>query len=861
LPFGNLIYKNYLNNDDESLKKIKIDGISLSFLVKNDLVEKFLKNKMDINLSKEVTLDILPEIMTNVSTLHNFPNKITDLNKIFDLDLISYQPDIILENLKSRTSSIEKNRNTSNVKESGKIELSEASLMSQLKMSSNLFSNINFVTPKEQVIDTTLESIEHTPVEMTSIDEYSIGSRKIPANKRIGVSKTISNPIKETSELEEDLDIASLLFDDYVPHNNKSDDSELEEKTDTVIIDNDDIEEKSDVIPQEIISVTGFSGLSGLLNMQRMLGDKRKTLSITEKEKVNKEKKTETRDKKELKSPQVMSTSGFSGLAGLLEMQKNLKSAASPDNIKSSILTRDSDAEYKIEDKVKIAKKESLTETANILSPYPFSFSNFNIEPVDEPTSSQQDTGVSAVSRINKTDKISDKYNNPNVNIVKKTEKNKKIEKNERNEKNETSIGAQFDESTMKSLFNFGNIGNVSHTETVSGDSDILTNKENILDKGHDVPIISVIGDDNNSITIHDKHISENTSFGKQLDESYLLGILSGKNVNIGGTGFANIDIVPDTNLNEMSIFGNLSANVEIISNVDVTNTMSGITARQMFEDYNSLMPLRVTNRGQVISERQLESIEFNRDMFATLSDIDDEELGELFEFPNETIEYEMSMSSDDSSSDSEELTWYQLVPSTSVIEGTYNYDLKCMKSMLNLNEFLLKVIVDKDMEDMISSRKDLCTIVLLVNYISSNLRRLKISKSQKALVRCLLYSLRGILKKNSTNLYSFTENMAIKYSNEKISFFAIKAFENKSEALYISQNSPSIKFENNCLNCDKDLYYLSAPLTQDDLDHFLSKGFRDFELSRSTVLCNIVNELIPRFKKTEFRLKGNYGF
>jgi hypothetical protein len=313
----------------------------------------------------------------------------------------------------------------------------------------------------------------------------------------------------------------------------------------------------------------------------------------------------------------------------------------------------------------------------------------------------------------------------------------------------------------------------------------------------------------------------------------------------------------------ELGEFKGLEADFSQISLVhsEKTQTEEGIEARQAFFDYNNLTRQRLSNKGFQISEATMEEIETNRDLFASMAEFDKEEIGELFDMPEEIIEYEKEMSDSSSSSDSDEITWFQLVPSTSLIEGAYNFDNRCRQAMLSANDFIFKIFVDKDVEEMVRNKEDLANIMKLINYVSLIKKQLKLTKQQKSIIKSLIYSLKNIIKKNNNTYHSFTTNISLKWKENKVKFFAMKGFESEETARNIAKNRPTVTIARDTLNCASDITWLATPLFQDDLDDFLSKGFTTESFHRNTQFASLLSQFIPRLEKTDFGLKGKYDF
>jgi len=360
------------------------------------------------------------------------------------------------------------------------------------------------------------------------------------------------------------------------------------------------------------------------------------------------------------------------------------------------------------------------------------------------------------------------------------------------------------------------------------------------------------------------KSKSIKTTIGTDLGEDFLKNFLNTKlKENLKIDTIQNIDIELDTDLSVQESLLNTFDNdsVSLITQENTSQTEESKTARQMLIEYEAVMEKRMTNLNKQISIIGLEDIEVNRNLFATIDDLESDDLGELFEVPAEITEYNQESSSSSSSDESEGITWYQLVPTTSLIEGTYNYDEKCKKSMMNLNLFLVTIFTEKDLHEMIRNKQDLALILTLCNNILNRHTSLNLSKSHKALIKALIYSLKNVLRKNQNTYFCFDTNMGIKWSNNKINFFAMLPVEDKQLALERASANPLVKYANHVENCSSGVSWLVMPLLQEDLDDFFSKGFLTESFHKNTPFTHLLNDFIPRLQKTEFKLRGKYNF
>jgi len=97
LPFGNLIYQNYLNPDDVNLKGILIDDIDMGFIIKNNLLEPYLKTKLNVTIDINPVLDTMPQVLKNISNATGKSHKYKDLSNIFDLNILSFKNSFVYE--------------------------------------------------------------------------------------------------------------------------------------------------------------------------------------------------------------------------------------------------------------------------------------------------------------------------------------------------------------------------------------------------------------------------------------------------------------------------------------------------------------------------------------------------------------------------------------------------------------------------------------------------------------------------------------------------------------------------------------------------------------------------------------------
>jgi len=337
--------------------------------------------------------------------------------------------------------------------------------------------------------------------------------------------------------------------------------------------------------------------------------------------------------------------------------------------------------------------------------------------------------------------------------------------------------------------------------------------------------------------------ISENTAYGLALTEETLLSQLSA--------------FLPDHK--EIEIVELEDDVIELTT--DNQSTVEGIQARDLAAQYTSIIAKRKDNKLLNKYLPNFEDIEINREIFTTLNDVDGTELGELFENYLFVPETEIISSESDSSSSSDDIGWFQIVPSRKLIEGVYNFDQRCRESMTNANMFLLTGLIQPDIEEILRSKTDLKLLVTLLSYIKSARVNLKLNKETKNLLKCVYQVLYNVMKTNNNCCYIFEDNMALKWKSGKLRFLAVKGFEDKDVALQLVASKPTISYEKLIQNCDTSISWLSTDLKQSDLDSVLTRGFDCEGFSRGTQICRILSTLIPRFKRTEFKLTGVYDF
>jgi len=373
--------------------------------------------------------------------------------------------------------------------------------------------------------------------------------------------------------------------------------------------------------------------------------------------------------------------------------------------------------------------------------------------------------------------------------------------------------------------------------------------------------------DDNSSEDILSdiKGNTKETGVGLELSENFLLSILNPRMEKEQMTSSGNIlsiELNTDNTIQDDYLADMLNSDIDILQGrQNIITTEESITARSMLNEYEKVIKQRKHYSGIALDDVELNTIDINRDLFAHLDDIDPEELGELFDAPPEIVEYNQESSSSSSSEDSEGVTWYQLVPTTSLIEGTYNFDEKCKQSMLDFNTFLMKIFVEKDVNEIIRNKQDLALVLVLCNNILQKRKIMKLTKVHKTLVKALIVSLENVLKNNSNTYYSFASNMGLKWDKGKIKCYAMLPLEDKQLALDKASSNPLVNYAYSVSNCDTSVYWLTMPLLQEDLDDFFSKGFQVDNFQKNTQFTSLLNSLIPRLQKVEFNLIGKYSF
>jgi len=355
---------------------------------------------------------------------------------------------------------------------------------------------------------------------------------------------------------------------------------------------------------------------------------------------------------------------------------------------------------------------------------------------------------------------------------------------------------------------------------------------------------LSKITDVLNKETISSDLYIEKNEFGMQFSESYLMSRL--KNLITAESNIETVEVEMDT----IDLMGD-----------NYNSTNEGNNARSRSKQYENIVKNRQGLLNNTVNPLTLEDIDFNRNTFVSIMDIEKDELGQLFEHI-EYIKQDYESNSSSSGSESEnDISWFQLVPSKELIEGVYNFDKRCQEAMVNLNEYILTSLIKPGVEELLNCKNDIVLFLTLLNYLKSGRSSVKLNKKHKGLLKLVLFTITNILKENNRTCYTISRNIGIKWKNDKIELLALKGFETEEEALKISNSKPNISFERDVKNNDSSAYWLSTNLAQQDLDYLFEKGFDSAEFVKRNQLTRLMGELIPRFKKTEFKLKGSYNF
>lgn len=332
---------------------------------------------------------------------------------------------------------------------------------------------------------------------------------------------------------------------------------------------------------------------------------------------------------------------------------------------------------------------------------------------------------------------------------------------------------------------------------------------------------------------------------GSQFEESFLSDFLKGK-LNAGV-----LEVVQEGEPFELSL------PVELGS-IRRSDTQYQNHARTIFEEYNALKDI-IPDVPRYQKTEHDNKVEYNRDAFATITDIDPDEVGELFDHPSELLEYQESSSS--SESDSEEgINWFQLVPSRVLIEGRYNYEQRCRDSMVSINKYLIDCLIKPDMQEMMSSSTDILQFIKLINYVKT-MRNITVDKDTKNVLRGFLMCFKDILKSNPGTQYCIDRNITVTWKDSKIRFFAVKSYESRDVAREICNRNPKVNIVHDIRNCDASVQWLSLPLLQQDLNNKIKDGFKKEDFSKSTLATSKLNSLIPKIIRAEFDLSCRYDF
>jgi len=865
LPFGNLVYQNYLDLECDALKEIKIDGLSLHFLLENnDLIEKYLKTKLETYIETDKIMSVLPEVVNNLLKEDNIGTKFRDCKHVFELDLTNYNPTVPYEMPEKKTTP--------------QIVLIPQR-MKELEASEGILQNL--LTKKHDFLKKEpITKDLNVKRDMFSID-LGLGATAVDEMKNKTVSNKPTQKMGKKSLTKSNIDI-SLEETDDVKLDWLFDASEGFQQSNegNILIDNPKPEEKisnENKDSKTTIDVGSigkqfdkpfFSFGPKKVDLSIEIPSQEATISIRpmntpERQEVLHENITIEDSELECKD-EIVHTDDINIGIQLSEEELRAKMGMlfsfgkkSQTSEKKSFLQENILKENTTTSIGKQLSDESLQSSiSNLFKKQETNNSIIDISPSIENKpevknilqSKSIDIGLQMkekelTSKI--TDLLNKKKSNEELSIHNSSIEQAKEVKLPTQPK--VDIGKQLSEADLQSKMSLLFSKNKKSKEVTPPVTSI------------EITPSVVVGKDQ-----LDKHLNKNVLIGNQLPENLLLNLIKPKLQKFFDTDTQTgeeIVLNADNTLDDMSNILKFNQNIDLSFETTQQDTNEAQEARDAFDKYMTVVESRHTNLGVNIQTADLDSIDLNRNLFATLDDLEESEVGELFEEPIETTEYHYESSSSNSSEEDEGVSWYQLVPSRHLIEGTYNFDERCKKSMMNLNDFLFTMFVDKDMQEIVNSRTDLGLIIVLCNRILQQRLSLKITKKQKALIKSLILSLKRTLKKNNNVYFSFADNMGIKYESNKLKFYAMLPLEDKQMALDRASSNPMVKYAQNVANCSVNVSWLVMPLYQEDLDIFCEKGFKAESLHRSTQFSNLVNDFFPRIKQTQFTLKGKYGF
>jgi hypothetical protein len=255
-------------------------------------------------------------------------------------------------------------------------------------------------------------------------------------------------------------------------------------------------------------------------------------------------------------------------------------------------------------------------------------------------------------------------------------------------------------------------------------------------------------------------------------------------------------------------------------------------------------------------------SIEMERE-WLILQNLPEEEKGELFNAVPQ-FEVEMAESSSSSDSDSDNVTnleYHQLVPSNELFEGTYKFEKRAREAMLPLCDYLIQSWASADMFNILRNQSDLGNYIKLISNVVSHHKQLKLTRKESIILKMSLLKLKENLS-DSNEYFAFSLRKTIRMVRNEISFFAVKAFEDRDTALEVSSSSPELRYASNIenINLRSQVYWVTAPLTQEDLETFVNER-ETCEFSRRTPFMCLLENLLPKLDIIKGDLRSKYAF
>jgi len=306
-----------------------------------------------------------------------------------------------------------------------------------------------------------------------------------------------------------------------------------------------------------------------------------------------------------------------------------------------------------------------------------------------------------------------------------------------------------------------------------------------------------------------------------------------------------------------------------ILSNLGLTNDIQFVDNRLPKDHYNEKFETERIKFHDVALEMAKEAesgnleIELGRE-WMMLNNLPEEEKGELFNaVPLYEVELLESSSSSESDSDTPvNLEYHQLVPSNELFEGTYRFEKRAREAMLPLCDYLTQSWASSDIFSLLRHQKDLGNYLKLVSNVLSHHQQLKLTKKEKIVLKISLMKFKEQMSK-SMDYFAFSLRKTVRFINNKISFFAVQPFESRDKALEISNKKPHFRFANEIMNINLPMQvsWVTAPLTQSDLDQFINDEKQECYFSKQTPFMNLLSNLLPKLLIIKTDLFSNYGF